>query len=115
MGDSDFTRAARQQQLLVALRNKLTSPEMLPKLPEILDVAGDTVRTNLPTDRLEEFIALAREVDTDAITREVLTYPYAYHPPTSSTGGVWTLQLKMDKVGALSRKLFGEDSRYAEN
>ena len=115
VGDSDFTRAARQQQILVALRNKLTKPEMLTKLPDILDVAGDTVRTNLPSDRLEEFITLAREVDTKAITREILTYPYAFHPPTSSTGGVWTLQLKMDKVGALSRKLFGADSRYSEN
>jgi polyisoprenyl-teichoic acid--peptidoglycan teichoic acid transferase len=115
IGDSDFTRAARQQQILVALRNKLTTPEMLPKLPEILNVAGDTVRTNLPSDRLEEFITLAREVDTKAITREILTYPYAFHPPTSSTGGVWTLQLHMDKVGALSRKLFGADSRYSEN
>ena len=115
VGDSDFTRAARQQQLLVALRDKLTKPEMLTKLPDILKVAGDTVRTSLPSDRLEEFIKLAREVDNKAITREILTYPYAFHPPTSSTGGVWTLQLKMDKVAALSRKLFGADSRYAEN
>ncbi len=80
VGDSDFTRAARQQQLLVALRSKLTSPEMLPKLPEILDVAGDTVRTNLPTDRLEEFITLAREVDTDAITQGGADLPLRLPP-----------------------------------
>jgi polyisoprenyl-teichoic acid--peptidoglycan teichoic acid transferase len=115
VGDSDFTRAARQQQLLVALRDKLTKPEMLTKLPDILKVAGDTVRTSLPSDRLEEFIKLAREVDNKSITREILTYPYAFHPPTSSTGGVWTLQLKMDRVAALSRKLFGPDSRYPED
>ncbi len=112
VGDSDFTRAERQQQLLVALRAKLTSASMLPKLPEVISVAGDTVRTNLPTDRFEEFIGLAREVDTKAIDRYVLTYPYAFHPPMSSTGGVWTLQLHMDKVAALSKKLFGDDSRY---
>lgn len=113
VGDSDFTRAARQQQLLVALRNKLTSPEMITRLPDIIRAAGDTVRTNLPTDRLDEFIALAREVDSDAITQHVLTYPIAFHPPTSSTGGIWTLQLYMDKVAELSIKLFGSDSRYA--
>ena len=113
VGDSDFTRAARQQQLLVALRNKLTSPEMITRLPDIIRAAGDTVRTNLPTDRLDEFITLAREVDSDAINQHVLTYPIAFHPPTSTTGGVWTLQLHMDKVAELSRKLFGSDSRYA--
>jgi LCP family protein required for cell wall assembly len=112
-GDTDFTRAARQQQLLVALRNKLTSADMLTKLPDIISVAGDTVRTNLPSGRFEEFIKLAREVDPEAIQREVLTYPYAYHPPTASTGGVWTLQLRMKRVAELSRKLFGDDSRYA--
>ncbi len=113
VGDSDFTRAARQQQILVALRNKLTSPDMITKLPDIIRAAGDTVRTNLPTDRLEEFITLAREVDSDAIKQHVLTYPIAFHPPTASTGGVWTLQLHMDKVAELSKKLFGSDSRYA--
>jgi LCP family protein required for cell wall assembly len=112
-GDSDFTRAARQQELLVALQRKLTSPEMITTLPEIIRVAGDTVRTNLPTDRLEEFIGLAREIDTADIERVVLTYPYAFHPPTSSTGGVWTLQLRMDRVAKLSIELFGDDSRYA--
>ncbi len=113
VGDSDFTRAARQQQVLVALRSKLTSPDMITALPDLIRAAGDTVRTNLPTDRLEEFITLAREVDSDAIKQHVLTYPIAFHPPTASTGGVWTLQLHMDKVAELSRKLFGSDSRYA--
>lgn len=113
IGDSDFSRAARQQQLLVALRNKLTKPEMLTKLPDILKVAGDTVRTNLPTRRLDEFIQLARSVDTDEIKRIVLGPPYSYHPPNSETGGYYTLKLKMDKLKALSIKLFGDDSRYA--
>jgi polyisoprenyl-teichoic acid--peptidoglycan teichoic acid transferase len=112
-GDSDFTRAARQQQLLVALRNKLTSPSMITRLPDIIEAAGDTVRTNLPTERFEEFITLAREVDTDAIKRQVISYPITFHPPMSSTGGVWTLQLHMDKLADLSIKLFGDDSRYA--
>ncbi len=113
IGDSDFTRAARQQQLLVALRDKLASPDMITKLPDLIRAAGDTVRTNLPTDRLDEFISLARNVGPDSITRQVITYPITFHPPTASTGGVWTLQLHMDKLAKLSQKLFGADSRYA--
>ena len=76
----------RQQQLLVALRAKLASPDMIPRLPAILQVAGDTVRTNLPTDRLEEFIALARGVDNSTIKRYVLGPPYSIHPPTRPPG-----------------------------
>lgn len=114
-GDNDFTRAARQQQLLVALRAKLVSPAMITKLPAILQVAGDTVRTNLPTDRLDQFIALARSVDTSAIKRYVLGPPISLHPPTSSTGGIYTLQLQMDRMAKLSVELFCSDSRYAGN
>jgi len=112
-GDSDFTRAARQQQLLVALRAKLVSPDMITKLPAIIQVAGDTVRTNLPTDRLEEFIGLARGVDGDTIKRYVLGPPYAVHPPNSTTGGIYTLNLLPDRMAKLSIELFGSDSRYA--
>jgi polyisoprenyl-teichoic acid--peptidoglycan teichoic acid transferase len=115
IGDTDYTRAARQQQLLVAVRSKLASPEMITRLPEILGVAGDTVRTNLPTRRLDEFIGLARSVDSDQIEKYVLGPPYAFHPPSSETNGVWTLRLKMTKIAELSRKLFADDSRYAKD
>jgi LCP family protein required for cell wall assembly len=113
VGDSDFTRAARQQQLLVALRSRLTSPDMLPQLPSIIQVAGDTVRTNLPSDRLDAFIALARQVDTESLQQYVLGPPYSTHPPSSTTGGIYTLKLDLDKMAKLSVKLFGSDSRYA--
>ena len=115
VGDSDFTRAARQQQLLVALRSKLTSPDMLTKLPSVIQLAGDSVRTNLPTDRLDEFIGLAREVDTKTIKQYVLGPPYSTHPPNSTTGGVYTLKLDLGKMSDLSVKLFGSDSRYASD
>jgi len=112
LGDSDFTRARRQQALLLALRTKLTSPSMLPKLPGILQIAGDTVRTNLPSDRLEEFITLARNVDTKSVQQFVLGPPYATSPPMSTTGGVYTLVLDMKLIMKLSIRLFGSDSRY---
>ncbi len=51
-GSSDFARARRQQQLLIALQRKLTDPAMLPNLPGILMDASDTVRTDFPVDQL---------------------------------------------------------------
>ena len=58
-GDSDFSRARRQQLLLLALQKKMTSPEMLPKLPSILAAAGDMIKTNFPAARLNEVLDLA--------------------------------------------------------
>jgi LCP family protein required for cell wall assembly len=112
-GDNDYTRARRQQQVLVALRAKLTTPAMITRLPDILDAAAETLKTNFPSDRLGEMIALGQGISDDAIRSLVLGPPYATHPPTSETGGVWTLQLDLERIAKLSIELFGADSRYA--
>ncbi len=112
-GSSDFARARRQQQLLIALQRKLTDPTMLPNLPGILMDASDTVRTDFPVDGLSGIVDLASRVDGDAnIERVVLDTPYSNHPPTTSTGGIYILKLDLAKVQELSVALFGSDSRY---
>ena len=114
VGDSDFTRARRQQQVLLALQDRLTTPSMLEKLPEILDTAGDTIRTNFPSDRVGEMIDLAQQVDRETVRQYVLgPSRYAERPPASETGGIYKLRLKMDALAALSIEIFGPSSRYA--
>jgi LCP family protein required for cell wall assembly len=113
-GDSDFQRARRQQQVLLALRTKLTRPSMLPELPGILDAAADTVKTNFPSDRIAEMVELAQQVDTDSVRQYVLgPSKYAERPPYSETGGEYKLRLKMDALAKLSIDVFGQESRYA--
>lgn len=112
-GDNDFNRARRQQQVLLALRQKLTTPEMLVRIPAVFDVAADSVRTNFPVDRLEEMVDLATQVNADNVTQVVLGPPYSEHPPSSTTGGIYTLRLDMDKLAELSLSIFGEQSAYA--
>jgi polyisoprenyl-teichoic acid--peptidoglycan teichoic acid transferase len=111
-GDNDFTRAARQQQLLSAVRARLTDPALLPRLPKILDAIGHTLRTNFPPDRLSEMLVLARKIDDAATRRVVLGPPYSKHPPTNTTGGTYILQLNMNRVQRLSVDLYGADSAY---
>ena len=110
-GDSDFSRARRQQQLLVALEKKLTDPKMLPKLPDILHDAKDTLVTNFPPDRLGDMLKISEKVDEKNITRKVLN-SITTRPPLSQTGGIYMLKLDMKKLAKLSVDLFGEDSRY---
>ncbi len=114
-GDSDFSRARRQQQVLIALRDKLIKPEMITKLPAILDAAADTISTNFPPDRVGEMVDLASRTTQAKITQVVLGPPYAVHPPSNTTGGVYTLKLDMARMAKLSIKIFGDQSRYATN
>lgn len=112
-GDNDFNRARRQQQVLLALREKLTSPAMLPNLPSIIQVAGETVKTNYPTDEIEDMVKLAA-APPGAVLQVVLgPTKYATHPPNSETKGVYTLKLKLDVLAKLSIQIFGAASAYA--
>jgi LCP family protein required for cell wall assembly len=112
VGDSDFTRASRQQELLLAVRARLADPAMLPRLPAILEAISETLRTNFPADRLDEMLLLARRIDDASTRRVVLGPPYSFHPATSSTGGTYILELKLPKIQALSVELYGEDSAF---
>lgn len=110
VGDSDFGRARRQQQLLVALQHKLIDPAMLPNLPGILQDATQTLKTNFPPDQLSEMLALARKTDETSIQRFVLGPPYTSHPVNLKT---YILVPDMARIAKLSITLFGADSRYS--
>jgi LCP family protein required for cell wall assembly len=110
VGDSDFSRARRQQQLLVALQRKLVDPAMLPNLPGILKDATKTLKTNFPPDQLSKMLALGRKTDEASIKRYVLSPPYAKRPP--GVTDTYILVPDMAKFAELSIALFGSDSRY---
>ena len=75
-GESDFTRAARQQEVLLALRDRVMSDgSLLMNLPALLAAFGDLVQTDVPTERLPDLAAIADEMADDAIVRVVLVEP----------------------------------------
>ncbi len=110
VGNNDFERARRQQQLLIALRAKLTDPAMLPKIPSLLDAAAKTIRTNFPAERLTDMLDLGRQIDDGSITRKVLGPPYATRATDTS---IYMLIPDMAAFARASIELFGSDSRYA--
>jgi LCP family protein required for cell wall assembly len=75
-GESDFTRAGRQQEVLIALRDQaVKGGNFVFNLPRLLGAVGDTVRTDLPRERLPELAALAEEIGGDRATQVVMTSP----------------------------------------
>ncbi len=82
-GESDFTRAARQQEVLLALKNRIMADgSLLTNLPSLLEAFGDLVKTDLPTDRLPDLAAIADEMGPNAIVKTVLKRPLI------NTGGI---------------------------
>ncbi|MBI3745500.1 MAG: LCP family protein [Chloroflexi bacterium] len=76
IGESDFTRAGRQQEILIALKARLLSDgSLITRLPQLLDAFGALVRTDIPTDRLPDLAAMADELSSGSIYRMVLGHP----------------------------------------
>jgi LCP family protein required for cell wall assembly len=75
-GESDFTRAARQQQVLVALRDAVTKDgSLLWELPSLLEAIGKTVRSDMPIERLPELAAIVDQIKDGSIVRVVIRHP----------------------------------------
>ena len=75
-GDSDFQRAKRQQMLVMAAVAKVRT-RGLGDLPKLLNIAKDTVRTDLPLDRMADLFGLFSTVDLD-VAKHVVFGPTKY-------------------------------------
>ncbi len=108
-GGSDYLRAERQQEVLKNLEKNITSPGMVSRLPALLSLAGDNLSTNFPLKTAKNYVKLGQRVTVDGC---VLGPPYNWHPDSSSTGGLWTSRLDLQRVASLSVQMFGVDSTY---
>jgi LCP family protein required for cell wall assembly len=102
--DSDYGRMQRQQRVLVALARQLDPIALLPRVPDLLDIAKQNVLITVPANELPNLAVLAARVDTGDIQTIQLsppTYPESLrtkdighihdrfatvfdHPPTAS-------------------------------
>ena len=83
LGESDFTRQARQQQILVALRDKVSQGGSLVfELPALLDAIGQTIHTDVPVDRLPDLAAIMDEVGRDDVATAVIRSPLIHYRST---------------------------------
>ncbi|MGB1251331.1 MAG: LCP family protein [Candidatus Promineifilaceae bacterium] len=106
-GNSDFDRAARQQQVALAYRQQLVKRgirELVTGLPTLIDEIYGGFYTDLT---LEEVIGLAQastEVTSYKITMEVLDYDYVESRSSEINGSV--LILRQNALSQLHQKLF---------
>jgi len=74
-GESDFTRAARQQEVAAAIRDRLIRGGMLDDPAKFFRSVGDTVKTNVKPSLIADYVGLATEIDRKDVFRAVVTYP----------------------------------------
>jgi len=80
---SVFGRADQQNRIMCALRNTITSPTMLPKLPEIINSFSGAIQTDLSPQQFSQLACLVSKLQPGNITfttfpRELLTEARIY-------------------------------------
>ena len=60
---SDFDRMRRQEAVLLAVRKKLLSAEMLPRLPDLVGTLSAMAQTDIPPQTIVALARLGAEVD----------------------------------------------------
>ena len=113
---SDFDRAARQQQVIGALRDKslqlstLTNPV---KLIGLIEALGTHVKSNLQTNEIKKLAAIAKDVDMSKVSKEVLDTD---RPESLLQGGVNIIPeagyIEVPKLGTFS---YGDIHDYVKN
>lgn len=106
-GNDDFVRAGRQQQVIAAVRNKLTESNLLVALPGLLDAVKTTIATDVPQDRIADLAQAIQDADMGALRREVIQPP-KYVTPATGAGGAYILIPDFEAIRELGQELLGE-------
>ena len=107
-GETDFTRAERQQQLLTGMAAKLTAENLVTALPGLLDTVRDNVATDIPSSRLSSIASALQAANLGAVNRVVLTPDAGYATVEIASAAGYILHPDLDAIHALGRRLFGE-------
>ncbi|MCJ7534714.1 MAG: LCP family protein [Anaerolineales bacterium] len=89
-----FTRTSNQNMVLCALKDKVTSPAVVPKIPQIISAFQDAILTDLSPEQLLQLACLAPQLDGDNlvftnIPEDLLTPGRVYSPQQKAETFVW--------------------------
>ncbi|MBI4769862.1 MAG: LCP family protein [Chloroflexi bacterium] len=74
--DDDFHRNQRQQLVMLAIRDRALSPEVLPRLPALAEALYGAVRTDLRLSDVASLLCIAPKIDRGAIQRYAIDGNY---------------------------------------
>lgn len=104
----DVDRAGRQQQVIMAARDKILRLDMIPRLilqsPALWAILQNNVRTNLAIDEIIQLGLLAQEIPEGSIRTAVIDYDYVYNQVTPD--GQAVLVPIRENIRALRDQLF---------
>jgi LCP family protein required for cell wall assembly len=106
-GESDFTRAARQQEVLSGIRDRVVKGGFINDPIGLLKAVGQTVTTNVPRKLLPDLADAAVKIGRDGTYRAVIGHPLVSSGRNDPRGSILIPNLKA--IRALAADLFPTD------
>jgi LCP family protein required for cell wall assembly len=110
---SDFDRMRRQQQILLAVKDKILSLGFLAnpvKIFNLMDIAGRNVRTDMSTGDIQNLIGMLTKLDKDNVIKKVFdTTPEGLLYSTTAQNGAYILLPdggNYDKIRDVCKNIF---------
>jgi polyisoprenyl-teichoic acid--peptidoglycan teichoic acid transferase len=104
--DDDFQRSRRQQQVLIAIKDKLVENRLLTpvRLLDLVRVLSTSVEHDIPATQMPGLLTLASRVEVDAIEQLVIDNRYAQIDANSRFG--WILVPNREKIRPAVDQIF---------
>ena len=118
---SDFDRAARQQKIITAVKEKVLKTSFFANPKKILDVVkiiGDHVRTDLTPSELTSLVELVKKLDSQKTVSKVLTNGPDGELVSDSSSGTYYLMPKSgnwEQIQRIAHEIFTDPNLRQEN
>lgn len=111
---SDFDRAARQQRILLALRQETDIASVLPRIDELASAVSASLRTDIPRELVPQLLGLASKVDVADVRSYIFTPPYYQVETLNDPTRGYIIQPRIDRIRAAIRDAFTVDPQIAD-
>ena len=112
-GSNDFDRSARQQRVLVSLRQQMDVARVLPHLDELAGALSSSIRTDIPREIFPRLLALAGAVSSRSVSSFIFTPPWYQTEYLTSPRG-YIIVPNVDRIRAEIRDAFSVDPAVAD-
>jgi LCP family protein required for cell wall assembly len=108
--DSDFSRMHRQQQVILAIRDRVLSlpnlPQLIPQIPQLYRDMGDSLETDIPINLMFTLAKWGQQIQRDKIRMETIDRRMTYDMQTADGRAV--LVYEREKARPIIETLFSD-------
>ena len=111
---SDFERGARQQRIIVSLRQQMDIGSVLKNINPLAEAIGQSVRTDIPRELVPQLLGLADKVDTRSIRSVIFTPPFYQVECLNCPPRGYIITPRIDRIRQAVADAFKIDPAFAE-